>query len=91
MPSHSGLSLLLGFDGMIFFTIAAFNNLGRPFLGTLTNFARIIVGAVPLILLGQYFLGARGVLLGYMTQNVLVACVAYALLLRLVRQREQEL
>lgn len=86
----SGLSLLLGFDGMIFFTIAAFNNLGRPFLGTLTNFARIIVGAVPLILLGQYFLGARGVLLGYMTQNVLVACVAYALLLRLVRQRERE-
>ena len=87
----SGLTLFIGFDGMMFYTISSFNNLGRPFFGTVANFCRVLFGSIPLILLGKYLYGAHGVLLGFMMQNVLVATVSFILLLLLVeRQRQQK-
>lgn len=80
----SGAALLFGFDGMIFCTNAAFNNLGRPLYSTLNNFARVFLGAVPLIWLGQHFFGARGVILGYMAESIWVAPLSWLVMQRLI-------
>lgn len=84
----SGLSLLVGFDGMLFFMIAGLNNLARPFLGTLANVARVFLGAVPLILIGKYYWGAKGVLLGFLATNCFLSLFLFYFLLGLVKQYE---
>lgn len=85
----SGAALLFGFDGMIFCTNAAFNNLGRPLYSTLNNLARVFLGAIPLIWLGQHFFGARGVILGYMAESIWVAPLSWLVMQRLISRYQR--
>lgn len=64
------------------------NNLARPFLGTLANVARVFLGAVPLILIGKYYWGAKGVLLGFLATNCFLSLFLFYFLLGLVKQYE---
>ena len=84
-----GAALLFGFDGMIFSVNAAFNNLGRPLHSTLNNLARVFLGAMPLVWLGQHYFGARGVLLGYMAESIWVAPLSWLIMQRLVARYER--
>lgn len=58
------LALAFFFNGALFASNAAFNNLGRPFVSTGFNWARHTLGTIPLALLGAWALGAPGVLIG---------------------------
>jgi putative MATE family efflux protein len=58
------LALAFFFNGMLFVSNAAFNNLGRPFTSTVLNWGRHTVGTIlPVILFAGVF-GASGVLIG---------------------------
>ena len=81
-------SLLFGFKGMIFFINAAYNNLGRPFYSTASNLAGLIFGAIPLISLGAWLLGPRGIILGHMAEAILTAPVCWLVVQRLVSRLE---
>lgn len=84
----SGMTLLFGFNGMVFFLNAAFNNLGRPFYATLANFARVLLGSIPLVYIGQHFCGARGVLFGYMSESIVVSIICWLVAQRLLTRYE---
>ncbi|MFC2279676.1 MAG: MATE family efflux transporter, partial [Cardiobacterium hominis] len=84
----SGASLLFGCKGMIFFINAAYNNLGRPFYSTASNLAGLMFGALPLISLGAWLLGPRGIILGHMAEAILTAPVCWLVVQRLVSRLE---
>ena len=50
---------------------AAFNNLGRPHYSTLFNWARTLLGIVPLVAIGAWAGEAAGVIAGLGAANVL--------------------
>ena len=83
----SGIALLYGCKGMIFFMNAAYNNLGRPFYATAANLACLTCGSLPLISLGGHYFGARGVISGQMAEAVLVTPVCWFIVLRLTARR----
>jgi len=58
------LALLWYFIAVIFVANAAFNNLGRPFLSTWTNWGRSTVGTIVPVWIGAQMGGAQGVLWG---------------------------
>lgn len=78
------LALLFFFNGVIFVSNSAFNNLGHPFHSTWTNWGRHTVGTIPLAILGGSFMGPQGVLLGQAAGGVLFGLVAGWLALRVM-------
>lgn len=84
----SGASLLFGCKGVIFFLNAAYNNLGRPFYSTASNLAGLLFGAIPLISLGAWLLGPRGIILGHMAEAAFTAPVCWLIAMRLVARYE---
>jgi len=70
------LALLWFFNGVIFVSNAAFNNLGHPFWSTWLNWGRHTLGTVPFVALGASVAGAEGVLLGQAAGGVIFAVVA---------------
>ena len=80
------LCLLFFFNGLIFVSNAACNNLGRPFQSTLVNWGRHTIGTVPFaIWLGGYW-GAQGVLIGQAVGGVVFGLIAVWLALRVIKQ-----
>ena len=67
------LSLLWFFNGMIFVSNAACNNLGHPFYSTWVNWGRHTLGTVPFVMLFAWWLGAAGVLIGQALGGVVLA------------------
>lgn len=78
------LSLMWFFNGVIFVSNAAFNNLGHPFYSTLTNWGRHTLGTIPLVILFSAWMGAPGVLIGQAVGGVLFAGVSLMLARRVV-------
>lgn len=70
------LSLLFYFNGLLFASNAAFNNLGRPFLSTSINWARHTVGTIPFALAGVALLDAPGALVGQAVGGVVFGVFA---------------
>jgi putative MATE family efflux protein len=70
------LSLMFFFNGVLFVSNAACNNLGRPFQSTLANWGRHTLGTLPFVWAGGLWLGAPGVLIGQGLGGVLFAGVA---------------
>ena len=79
------LSLLWFFNGVIFVSNAAFNNLGRPFTSTLVNWGRHTVGTIPLVWLFANWMGAPGVLIGQALGGVIFAAISVVLILSSLR------
>lgn len=69
----TGVSLLFVFDAVIFSTNATFNSIGKPYYATATNYARVLLGVIPLTWLGAQFYHAEGVLIGSMLGTGLIA------------------
>lgn len=63
------------FNGMLFVTNAAFNNLGKPFWATAFNWSRQTIGVIPFILVGAALGGLPGIAIG-----VFVGSIPFALL-----------
>lgn len=52
------------FNGLLFVANASFNNLGRAYLATLFNYAKVFLGVVPAAYLGASLYGAKGLMMG---------------------------
>ncbi len=71
------LALLFFFNGTIFVSNAAFNNLGHPFYSTWINWGRHTLGTIPFVMLFAWWMGAPGVLVGQALGGVLFGCLAW--------------
>ena len=66
------------FNGALFVSNAAFNNLGRPHFSTMFNWGKATVGTIPLVWAGGLLYGAPGVLIGQAAGSVLFGIAAVA-------------
>jgi Na+-driven multidrug efflux pump len=82
------LALAFFFNGVIFVSNAAFNNLGHPFYSTWINWGRHTLGTIPPVMLGAALLGAPGVLIGQAAGGILFAGIAVVLSLRVMARGE---
>ena len=78
------LALAFFFNGVIFVSNAAFNNLGHPFYSTWINWGRHTAGTIPFVILGGWWIGAPGVLIGQAFGGVLFGGLAWWLALRAI-------
>ncbi|NNE86975.1 MAG: MATE family efflux transporter [Silicimonas sp.] len=78
------LALAFFFNGVIFASNAAFNNLGHPFYSTWINWGRHTLGTIPFVLIGAAGFGAPGVLIGQALGGVIFAGIAFALTRRVL-------
>lgn len=77
------LALLQFFNGVIFVINASFNNLGYPIYSTIINWGRHTLGTWPLALLGAYWYGASGVLIGQAIGGMFFAVIGFVLVRRI--------
>ena len=80
------LALAFFFNGVIFASNAAFNNLGHPFYSTWINWGRHTLGTIPLVILGAAWFGAPGVLIGQAVGGVIFAAIAWGLARKVMTQ-----
>ena len=73
------LALLWFFNGVIFVSNAAFNNLDHAFWSTGVNWGRHTAGTIPFVILGAAWAGAPGVLIGQAVGGVIFAGLAWLL------------
>lgn len=73
------LALAFFFNGVIFASNAAFNNLGHPFYSTWINWGRHTLGTIPLVIVGAAWFGAPGVLIGQAVGGIVFAAIAWGL------------
>mmetsp|Transcript_27238 Transcript_27238/g.49860 ORF Transcript_27238/g.49860 Transcript_27238/m.49860 type:complete len:464 (+) Transcript_27238:2016-3407(+) len=78
------LALLFFFNGVMFVSNAAFNNLGHPFYSTWVNWGRNTVAMIPLVWLGSVLFGAPGVLIGQALAGVVFGAIAWVLARRVM-------
>jgi len=78
------LALAFFFNGVIFVSNAAFNNMGHPFWSTLVNWGRHTLGTIPFVIAGGAAFGAPGVLVGQAAGGFLFAVLAWVMAVRLV-------
>lgn len=81
------LALAFSFNGVIFVSNAAFNNLGHPFYSTLVNWGRHTLGTIPLVMLGAALFGAPGVLIGQALGGLIFGVISAVLALRVMRAK----
>ena len=74
----NGICLFNFFDGIVFNINASFNNTNRATFATVINFCKVGLGFLPLVAIGSYLWGAKGVILG---QGVAMAVTAIGALL----------
>lgn len=82
------LALAFFFPGVLFVCNAVFNNMGKPFLSTMTNWGRNALALIPLVWLGSLWGGASGVLIGQAAAGVLFGAIAWILALRVIGQAD---
>ena len=78
------LALLFFFNGVIFVSNAAFNNLGHPFYSTWVNWGRHTVGTIPFVIVCGWAWGAPGVLIGQALGGVVFGVFAWFLARRVM-------
>lgn len=79
------LSLMWFFNGVIFVSNAACNNMGHPFYSTLVNWGRHTIGTIPFVIVFSAWFGAAGVLIGQAVGGVLFAIIALWIALRIMK------
>lgn len=80
------LALMWVFNGVIFVSNAAFNNLGHPFYSTWMNWGRHTLGTLPFVMAGAALWGAEGVLIGQAAGGVVFGLFALWLSWRVVNR-----
>jgi putative MATE family efflux protein len=73
------------FNGAIFVSSAAFNNLGYPTYSTVFNWGRSTLGVIPFVWLGAHLYGAKGVIAGWGLGAVVFGIVSMLVCFRVVR------
>ncbi len=84
------LSLLWFFNGMIFVSNAACNNLGHPFYSTWVNWGRHTLGTIPFVMLFAWWLGAAGVLIGQALGGVVFGLIAGVMANRVIAMGKED-
>ncbi len=79
---------LFFFNGVLFVSNAAFNNLNRPVWSTILNWGKNTLGVAPFVWAGAVWGGAPGVLIGQAIGGVFFAIVAVWLGFRLIKDYE---
>jgi MATE family, multidrug efflux pump len=82
------LALAFFFNGLMFVSNAAYNNLGHPFYSTWSNWGRHTLGTIPFAMLGAAWFGAPGVLIGAYSGGLIFGLGSTLLALRLMKQNE---
>ncbi len=81
------------FNGMLFVSNAAFNNLGKPLYATLFNWSRQTLGVVPFVYFGAEWAGLTGIYWGIaagaVVFGVLPVIAAFALIKKLTLEKQQ--
>ncbi len=77
------LALAFFFNGALFVSNAAFNNLNRPLRSTVLNWGRHTIGTIPFAWVGAAWFGAGGVLIGQSAGGAIFAALAIWLSLRI--------
>ena len=80
------LALAFFFNGLMFVSNAAFNNLGHPYYSTWLNWGRHTLGTIPFVIAGAYMFGAPGVLIGQAAGGLIFGGFATWLALRVIRR-----
>jgi len=81
---------LFFFNGILFISNAACNNLERPSWSMLLNLSRNILGILPFIWLGSLYWGFNGIILGASLGGIIFGLLAIAIAFNLVQiQRKQ--
>lgn len=75
------------FNGTLFVTNAAFNNLGRPIWATLFNWARQTIGVLPFVWIGAEWGGLQGIAWGVAIGSVPFSIAAVMTAFWLIRRR----
>lgn len=75
---------LFAFNGILFISNAAFNNLDRPNWSAIINWARNTLGIVPFAFIGAHYYGAEGILVGTALGGVIFGVIGFILTQRLV-------
>lgn len=73
------------FNGAIFVSSAAFNNLGYPTYSTVFNWGRSTLGVIPFVWAGAHYWGATGVIAGWGLGAVLFGVVSMLVCFRVVK------
>ena len=79
---------LFVFNGTLFVSNAAFNNLRRPLFSTALNWGKNTLGVVPFVFIGAELGGASGVLIGQAIGGVVFGVLGFWLAYRLVGRYE---
>ncbi len=77
-------------NGLLFVANASFNNLGRAYMATLFNYAKVLLGIVPAAYIGAQLYGARGVMVGEALGMALFGVIGMLTALGLVRRLERD-
>lgn len=75
---------LFYFNGALFISNAAFNNLNRPLWSTYLNWAKNTLGVAPFVWLGAQWAGAVGVVMGQAIGGIIFGLIATWLTFRLI-------
>jgi putative MATE family efflux protein len=87
------ISFLVGvfaLNGLLFVANASFNNLGRAYLATLFNYAKVLLGIVPAAYVGAQLYGARGVMIGEAVAMSVYGVLGMLTALALVRRLQRD-
>jgi len=74
--------------GALFVANAAFNNMGKPILATVSNFARNTIGVVPFIWIGGAYFGGEGVIVGYALGGCVCGFASYFFARAMARRQQ---
>jgi Na+-driven multidrug efflux pump len=77
-------------NGLLFVANASFNNLGRAYLATLFNYAKVLLGIVPAAYVGAQLFGARGVMIGEAVAMSVYGVLGMLTALALVRRLQRD-
>ena len=83
------LALLYFFNGVLFVSNAAFNNLGYPVYSTTLNWLRHTAGTIPFVIIGANWYGATGVLAGQYVGGVVFGLLAWYIGYRVIDKKER--
>ncbi len=84
------LTPLFFFNGMLFISNAACNNLERPRWSTYLNWGRNTLGLIPFLWLGEIYYGLEGVLIAPAIGGILFGLLGYLAIRHLISVQETE-